>query len=242
MTHEDRAGWLAIIQQTLKRPLTPQDSTSKYLPRGDPGADVLPRRHDARGPRRLARRHTADAQATAHTARLYHRRSSDRSHRKTLPVSTFHVVTPERTYCLAAMTHEDRAGWLAVIQQTLKRPLTPQDSTISTFHVVTPERTYCLAAMTHEDRAGWLAVIQQTLKRPLTPQDSTISTFHVVTPERTYCLAAMTHEDRAGWLAVIQQTLKRPLTPQDSTDLVFVEATLVRKRTTSNSISIFSGR
>ncbi|KAG7296246.1 hypothetical protein JYU34_021361 [Plutella xylostella] len=62
--------------------------------------------------------------------------------------------------------------------------------------------------------------------------------FHVVTPERTYCLAAMTHEDRAGWLAVIQQTLKRPLTPQDST----MEATLVRKRTTSNSISIFSGR
>ncbi|CAH0729580.1 unnamed protein product, partial [Brenthis ino] len=62
--------------------------------------------------------------------------------------------------------------------------------------------------------------------------------FHLVTPERTFCLAATTHEDRAGWLAVIQQTLKRPLTPQDST----IEATLVRKRTTSNSISIFSGR
>lgn len=62
--------------------------------------------------------------------------------------------------------------------------------------------------------------------------------FHLVTPDRTYCLAATTHEDRAGWLAVIQQALKRPLTPQDST----IEATLVRKRTTSNSISIFSGR
>ncbi|CAK1550580.1 unnamed protein product [Leptosia nina] len=62
--------------------------------------------------------------------------------------------------------------------------------------------------------------------------------FHLVTPERTFCLAAATHEDRAGWLSVIQQTLKRPLTPQDST----IEATLVRKRTTSNSISIFSGR
>ncbi|XP_038223491.1 arf-GAP with dual PH domain-containing protein 1-like isoform X2 [Zerene cesonia] len=62
--------------------------------------------------------------------------------------------------------------------------------------------------------------------------------FHLVTPERTFCLAATTHEDRAGWLAVIQHTLKRPLTPQDST----IEATLVRKRTTSNSISIFSGR
>lgn len=62
--------------------------------------------------------------------------------------------------------------------------------------------------------------------------------FHLVTPERTFCLAASTHEDRAGWLSVIQQTLKRPLTPQDST----IEATLVRKRTTSNSISIFSGR
>ncbi|XP_046968545.1 arf-GAP with dual PH domain-containing protein 1-like isoform X2 [Vanessa cardui] len=62
--------------------------------------------------------------------------------------------------------------------------------------------------------------------------------FHLVTPERTFCLAATTHEDRAGWLAVIQQALKRPLTPQDST----IEATLVRKRTTSNSISIFSGR
>ncbi|XP_068618561.1 arf-GAP with dual PH domain-containing protein 1-like isoform X2 [Battus philenor] len=62
--------------------------------------------------------------------------------------------------------------------------------------------------------------------------------FHVVTPERTYSLAATSHEDRAGWLAVIQQTIKRPLTPQDST----IEATLVRKRTSSNSISIFSGR
>ncbi|CAH0584130.1 unnamed protein product [Chrysodeixis includens] len=62
--------------------------------------------------------------------------------------------------------------------------------------------------------------------------------FQLVTPDRTYCLAATTHEDRDGWLAVIQQTIKRPLTPQDST----IEATLVRKRTTSNSISIFSGR
>ncbi|CAG9561033.1 unnamed protein product [Danaus chrysippus] len=62
--------------------------------------------------------------------------------------------------------------------------------------------------------------------------------FHLVTPERTFSLAATTHEDRAGWLAVIQATLKRPLTPQD----LNVEATLVRKRTTSNSISIFSGR
>ncbi|XP_013190812.1 arf-GAP with dual PH domain-containing protein 1 [Amyelois transitella] len=62
--------------------------------------------------------------------------------------------------------------------------------------------------------------------------------FQLVTPERTYCLAAKTHEDRAGWLAVIQQTIQRPLTPQDST----IEATLVRKRTTSNSINIFSGR
>lgn len=62
--------------------------------------------------------------------------------------------------------------------------------------------------------------------------------FHLVTPERTYCLAATTHEDRAGWLAVIQHTIKRPLTPQDSA----TEASLVRKRTTSNSINIFSGR
>lgn len=62
--------------------------------------------------------------------------------------------------------------------------------------------------------------------------------FQLITPERTYCLAATSSEDRAAWLTVIQMTLKRPLTPQDST----VEATLVRKRTTSNSISIFSGR
>ncbi|CAH0398652.1 unnamed protein product [Chilo suppressalis] len=62
--------------------------------------------------------------------------------------------------------------------------------------------------------------------------------FHLVTPERTYCLAATTHEDRSGWLAVIQQTIKRPLTPQDSA----IEAVLVRKRTTSNSMNIFSGR
>ncbi|CAB3259683.1 unnamed protein product [Arctia plantaginis] len=62
--------------------------------------------------------------------------------------------------------------------------------------------------------------------------------FQLVTPDRTYCFAATTHEDRDGWLAVLQQTIKRPLTPQDST----IEATLVRKRTASNSISIFSGR
>ncbi|XP_013140177.1 PREDICTED: arf-GAP with dual PH domain-containing protein 1-like isoform X2 [Papilio polytes] len=62
--------------------------------------------------------------------------------------------------------------------------------------------------------------------------------FHVVTPERTYSLAASSHEERAAWLAVIQHAIKRPLSPQDST----IEATLVRKRTSSNSISIFSGR
>ncbi|CAH0761052.1 unnamed protein product [Diatraea saccharalis] len=62
--------------------------------------------------------------------------------------------------------------------------------------------------------------------------------FHLVTPERTYCLAATTHEDRACWLTVIQQIIKRPLTPQDSA----IEAVLVRKRTTSNSMNIFSGR
>ncbi|XP_012551592.1 arf-GAP with dual PH domain-containing protein 1 isoform X2 [Bombyx mori] len=42
----------------------------------------------------------------------------------------FQLVTPERTYCLAATTHEDRDCWLAVLQQTIKRSLTPQDSTI----------------------------------------------------------------------------------------------------------------
>ncbi|KAM3966233.1 arf-GAP with dual PH domain-containing protein 1 [Aphomia sociella] len=62
--------------------------------------------------------------------------------------------------------------------------------------------------------------------------------FQLVTPDRIFCLAATTLEDRTGWLAVLQQTIKRPLTPQDST----IEATLVRKRTTSNSINIFSGR
>ncbi|XP_061715352.1 arf-GAP with dual PH domain-containing protein 1-like [Cydia pomonella] len=63
--------------------------------------------------------------------------------------------------------------------------------------------------------------------------------FQLVTPERTFCLAASSHEERAGWLVVLQQAIKRPLSPQDST----IEATLVRKRTTSNStMSIFSGR
>ncbi|XP_073947476.1 arf-GAP with dual PH domain-containing protein 1-like isoform X5 [Choristoneura fumiferana] len=62
--------------------------------------------------------------------------------------------------------------------------------------------------------------------------------FHLVTPDRIFCLAAISHEDRAGWLVVLQQAIKRPLSPQDST----IEATLVRKRTTSNSMSIFSGR
>ncbi|XP_073947474.1 arf-GAP with dual PH domain-containing protein 1-like isoform X3 [Choristoneura fumiferana] len=61
--------------------------------------------------------------------------------------------------------------------------------------------------------------------------------FHLVTPDRIFCLAAISHEDRAGWLVVLQQAIKRPLSPQDST----IEATLVRKRTTSNSMSIFSG-
>ncbi|XP_072947785.1 arf-GAP with dual PH domain-containing protein 1-like isoform X2 [Epargyreus clarus] len=62
--------------------------------------------------------------------------------------------------------------------------------------------------------------------------------FQLVTPERTFCLAAVSHDDRAAWLAVLQRAVRRPLTPQDST----TEATLVRKRTTSNSIGIFSGR
>ncbi|KAI8426468.1 hypothetical protein MSG28_005291 [Choristoneura fumiferana] len=126
------------------------------------------------------------------------------------------------------------------------------------FHLVTPDRIFCLAAISHEDRAGWLVVLQQAIKRPLSPQDSTKARFpfYLVTPDRSYCLTAVSaavasrlyqldllhHSDLArGSHRLARGAVagdKAAAVPQDST----IEATLVRKRTTSNSMSIFSGR
>ncbi|XP_077297748.1 arf-GAP with dual PH domain-containing protein 1-like [Arctopsyche grandis] len=62
--------------------------------------------------------------------------------------------------------------------------------------------------------------------------------FTLHTPERAFCLSTTCEEDRDGWIAVIDKVLQRPLTPQDSS----IAARLVRKRTASNTMNIFSAR
>ncbi|XP_022905374.1 arf-GAP with dual PH domain-containing protein 1-like [Onthophagus taurus] len=62
--------------------------------------------------------------------------------------------------------------------------------------------------------------------------------FTLTTPERTYNLSAMTEDERDGWIQVIERVLERPLTFQDTT----LCTRLLRKRTSSKSMSIFSGR
>ena len=62
--------------------------------------------------------------------------------------------------------------------------------------------------------------------------------FTLFTPERTYNLSANTDEDRDDWIQVIQNVLERPLSPQDSS----ISARLIRKRTGTTSINLFTGR
>ncbi|KAK9720479.1 putative GTPase activating protein for Arf [Popillia japonica] len=63
-------------------------------------------------------------------------------------------------------------------------------------------------------------------------------TFTLTTPERVFNLSAMSEVERDQWIAVMERVLERPLTPQDSA----ISARLVRKRTNTKSINIFSAR
>ncbi|PSN29500.1 hypothetical protein C0J52_26922 [Blattella germanica] len=62
--------------------------------------------------------------------------------------------------------------------------------------------------------------------------------FTLRTPERSFNLSAATDYDRDEWIQAIDRVIERPLTPQDSS----IAARLVRKRTSSSTISIFSAR
>ncbi|XP_030749997.1 arf-GAP with dual PH domain-containing protein 1-like [Sitophilus oryzae] len=62
--------------------------------------------------------------------------------------------------------------------------------------------------------------------------------FMLTTPDRVYNLSAQTEIDRDHWIEVLERVIERPLTPQD----LSVSARLIRKRTNTNSISIFSPR
>ncbi|XP_043673905.1 arf-GAP with dual PH domain-containing protein 1-like isoform X3 [Vespula pensylvanica] len=60
--------------------------------------------------------------------------------------------------------------------------------------------------------------------------------FTLETPDRSYLLSAQNDDDRTQWMNVIQKVIDKPLTPQDAT----VAARLVRKRTASGTMNIFS--
>ncbi|XP_018573579.1 arf-GAP with dual PH domain-containing protein 1-like isoform X2 [Anoplophora glabripennis] len=62
--------------------------------------------------------------------------------------------------------------------------------------------------------------------------------FSLTTPDRTYNLSAQSEHDRDHWIEVIGRVIDRPLTPQDSA----ICGRLIRKRTNTNSINIFSPR
>lgn len=79
--------------------------------------------------------------------------------------------------------------------------------------------------------------------------------FTLATPERVYNLAAASESERDQWIVVLEKVMEKPLTPQDSSSMskfkhgikfeVFcfsVCARLVRKRSNTNSINIFSAR
>lgn len=84
--------------------------------------------------------------------------------------------------------------------------------------------------------------------------------FSLTTPDRTYNLSAQSEHDRDHWIEVIGRVIDRPLTPQDSASMLFlfyksqeiykfniflffpVCGRLIRKRTNTNSINIFSPR
>ncbi|KAL3285099.1 hypothetical protein HHI36_019223 [Cryptolaemus montrouzieri] len=62
--------------------------------------------------------------------------------------------------------------------------------------------------------------------------------FSLTTPERIYHLSAQSEVDRDQWIEVIDSVIKRQMTPQESA----ISARLVRKRSNTNSISLFSPR
>lgn len=85
--------------------------------------------------------------------------------------------------------------------------------------------------------------------------------FTLETPDRTYLLSAQSDDDRSQWINVIQKVIDKPLTPQDATGKPVtgtytnfnsrkyecirwfsftVAARLVRKRTASGTMNIFS--
>lgn len=81
--------------------------------------------------------------------------------------------------------------------------------------------------------------------------------FTLLTPDRSYNLSAETELDRDQWIQVLEQVIDRPLTPQDTMSklrmifymkliikIVFFSAytRLVRRRTNTNSMNIFSVR
>lgn len=62
--------------------------------------------------------------------------------------------------------------------------------------------------------------------------------FALRTPDRTFNLSAATEVDRDEWIQVVEAVLDKPLTPQDNS----VAVRLIRKRTSTNTMSIFSAR
>lgn len=54
---------------------------------------------------------------------------------------SFTLHTPDRGYCLSAVTEEDRDSWIVVINKVLQRPLTPQDSSSKFINI---KKTICL--------------------------------------------------------------------------------------------------
>lgn len=62
--------------------------------------------------------------------------------------------------------------------------------------------------------------------------------FMLTTPDRVYNLSAQSELDRDYWLEALERVIDKPLRPQD----LAVSARLIRKRTNTNSISIFSPR
>ncbi|XP_060519852.1 arf-GAP with dual PH domain-containing protein 1-like [Cylas formicarius] len=62
--------------------------------------------------------------------------------------------------------------------------------------------------------------------------------FMLTTPDRVYNLSSQSELDRDHWIEVLERVIERPFSPQDYS----VSAKLIRKRTNTNSINIFSPR
>lgn len=84
--------------------------------------------------------------------------------------------------------------------------------------------------------------------------------FTLHTPDRVFNLSATSENDRDQWILVLEKVIERPLSPQDSLSkynylliwllvssayynfAFLVSVRLVRKRTNTNSMNIFSSR